>query len=310
MSAVYVNGSGAVSPAGWGVEPLRAAVEKSVSLPPTMITREGRDWPVPVLKAPPPLSKPPFLAHPRLRRSSSISQFAMAAACEALEGESGAPRDTKSIGVIVTVFSGCVNYSRRFYDEVLKNPATASPMLFPETVFNAPASHVSAFLGSSAINYTMVGDKGTYIVALATAANWIVEGRVDECLVIGAEEIDWLSAEALALFPRQLPLSEGAGALLLSAKAGKGVALDLVTSEFLYSQHGRASAGEQMLKELSSPRQNPAIGNILGEGLMASTAWECVLAADSLAANGSHRLRSVPVQGFHQHAVGARFERI
>ena len=40
-----------------------------------------------------------------------------------------------------------IRYSERFFGEVLENPATASPMLFPETVMNAPASHMAAYLG-------------------------------------------------------------------------------------------------------------------------------------------------------------------
>jgi 3-oxoacyl-(acyl-carrier-protein) synthase len=77
---------------------------------------------------------------------------------------------------VVCVFSGCVNYSSRFYSETLKDPATASPLVFPETVFNAPASHLSAFLGNSAINYTLVGDSGTFLIGLAMAAQWLSDG--------------------------------------------------------------------------------------------------------------------------------------
>jgi len=38
------------------------------------------------------------------------------------------------------------------YDETLRDPTTASPLFFPETVFNAPASHIAALLGTTAIN--------------------------------------------------------------------------------------------------------------------------------------------------------------
>ena len=70
--------------------------------------------------------------------------------------------------------SGSVNYSRRFYDETLKDPATASPLVFPETVFNAPASHLAALLGTTAINYTLVGDPGTFLQGIALAADWLL----------------------------------------------------------------------------------------------------------------------------------------
>ena len=53
--------------------------------------------------------------------------------------------------------------------------------------------------------------------ALDTAAFWIGSGIVEDCLVIAAEECDWLSAEALTYYHPKLIGSEGAGALLLSA---------------------------------------------------------------------------------------------
>jgi 3-oxoacyl-[acyl-carrier-protein] synthase II len=57
--------------------------------------------------------------------------------------------------------------------------------------------------------------------ALDTAAFWIRSGIVEECLLIAAEECDWLSAEALTYYHPKLIASEGAGALLLSA-SGSG----------------------------------------------------------------------------------------
>src|SRR3712207_7831863 len=41
------------------------------------------------------------------------------------------------------VSNGGVIYTKRFYHEVVESGAeAASPLLFPETVFNAPASHL------------------------------------------------------------------------------------------------------------------------------------------------------------------------
>jgi 3-oxoacyl-(acyl-carrier-protein) synthase len=140
----------------------------------------------------------------------------MAAGLEALGSNSEAVTNgSLQLGVIVCVMSACVNYSRRFYDEALKDPSTASPLVFPETVFNAPASHIAAFLGSRAINYTLVGDPGTFLVGLATAADWLSTGKVDGCLIVGAEEADWLTAEAYALFQPAIIMGEGAGALFI-----------------------------------------------------------------------------------------------
>ena len=63
------------------------------------------------------------------------------------------------LAVIFAVASGSVVYTRRFYEQVTKQGAkAASPMLFPETVYNAPASHLAALLGIDGATYTLVGD--------------------------------------------------------------------------------------------------------------------------------------------------------
>lgn len=325
---VFIGGIGAVSPAGWNLAALRDALAKNEPLPPQELSRPGLERALRILRVPPPNPRPAFMAHARLRRTSPITQFAVSAALEAL-----GPRDpgsTSRIGVVVCVFSGCVNYSRRFYDETLKDPATASPLVFPETVFNAPASHISAYLGSTAINYTLVGDAGTFLVGMATAANWLLEGKVEECLVVGTEEIDWLTSDAVRLFDRRKVLSEGAGAVLLR-RTGT-VQLRGITDEHLYKSGGKVEALANMKAQLPQPAGATLLADstssdagisaeeshlwkgwpgarispkkILGEGLMASAAWQVVAAADAIA-NGSASKALISVAGFHQHAVGA-----
>src|SRR4029079_3700582 len=118
------------------------------------------------------------------------TRYAVVAAVEAL-GADAAPERTGRLGLILCVMSGGVPYSRRVFDEVLKDPPSASPLVFPETVFNAPSSHLATLLGTTAINYTLVGDPGAYLQGVALGADWLQRGRVDGCLVVGAEEIDW-----------------------------------------------------------------------------------------------------------------------
>ena len=243
MSDLVVHGLGAVSPAGWGVEAMRQAVLGAQPLPTQAVPRPGWAQPLRVRRVPLPSPRPAFLAHPRLRRTSPITHFVVAAALEALGDDlepvqSGALR----LGVLFTTMIGCVHYSRRFFDETLKDPTTASPLVFPETVFNAPASHLAAFLGTRAINCTLVGDPGTFLQGVATAADWLLQDRVDGCLVIGAEEADWLVADAYRLFSRQVVLSEGAGALYLRACATAGSLVRLARSRIRSSSSVSAIA--------------------------------------------------------------------
>jgi 3-oxoacyl-[acyl-carrier-protein] synthase II len=215
VSEIFVCGTGAVSPAGWGMKAFREALARGEGVPTKELPRPGHT-PLHVRQVPPALPRPAFLAHARLRRTSSIAHYSVSAALEALGDD--AARVIKGelrLGIIYCALTGCVNYSRRFYDEVLKDPSTASPVVFPETVYNSPASHLAALVGTTGINYTLVGDPGTFIQGLVLAADWLTDNRVDGCLVIGAEEMDWLTAGAVHLFERKTIFSDGAGALYL-----------------------------------------------------------------------------------------------
>jgi len=338
VNRVFVHGHGAVSPAGWGIGPLRDALAKGTPLPGKPLSRPGWEKSVAVRQVPPPEPRPQFLAHPRLRRTSPISHYVVAAAIEAIGGDAPLMAGGNlRLGVVLCAMSGCVNYSRRFYDETLRDPATASPLVFPETVFNAPASHLAAVLCAPTINYTLVGDPGTFLQGLALAGHWLLEDRVDACVVVGGEESDWLVADALQLFSRQTVHGDGAGALYLKKSAGNGALCELkcVTDSNLFTRNqGRALAARQVRNALppcsagqllvdsrqNIPRLDAAEAGawrdwsgarvspktILGEALMAASAWQCVVAIDALKDNRYHAA-SVSVVGCNQQAIGAHF---
>jgi 3-oxoacyl-(acyl-carrier-protein) synthase len=140
----------------------------------------------PVLRVPAEGATTPKFA--RLRRTSPISKLAAAAAVEALGEErlAAIAAGTLRVGVIFTLTNGCVNYSNRFFAEALADPAMASPILFPETVFNAPSSHLSAMIGSVSPNDTLIGDSSGFFTGIDLAVEWIERGDVDGCLVGGA----------------------------------------------------------------------------------------------------------------------------
>jgi len=272
-----------------------------------------------------------------LRRTSSITHHVVAAALEAIGTDASlVANGSLRLGIVLCVMSGCVNYSRRFYDEVLRDPGTASPLVFPETVFNAPASHLASLLGTPALNYTLVGDPGTFLGGVALAANWLADDRVDACLVVGAEEADWLTSDAFHLFSRRIILSDGAGALYLKKTRGGALAeLQCVTDCHLFVQlPDRARAAKQARAQLPACSANQLLADglqnlslldaaeadawqdwraarispktILGEGLMAAAAWQCVVAIDALNQCG-YTAANVSVVGCNQQAIGAHF---
>ncbi len=329
MSRIFIHGTGAVSPAGWGVAALCEAVKQGVPLPCQDVQRPGWDELLAVRLVPAPAVRSAFLAHPRLRRAGAMAQHTVGAVLEALGDDVARVQSGElRLGIIVCMMAGGVTYSRRFYEEVMKAPETASPLIFPETVFNAPASHVGAYLGSKTINYTLVGDNGTVLQGLALGAGWLDSGRADACVVIGTEEVDWVVADALRLFQPRTIYSGGAGAVYLK-KAVSDVELKAVTDSFVFTrqqdcvvaarlvraQLPSGSAGE-LLCDCGSrfadwtgwPGQRLTLKPVLGEAFDASAAWQCVVAAHTLHAK-EFSAANISVAGVNQQAIGARFAR-
>jgi 3-oxoacyl-[acyl-carrier-protein] synthase II len=203
--------------------------------------------------------------HPRLRRASAISRFAAAAGLEALQA-AGVKLDSQSaerIALVFAISNGGVIYTKRFYREIVEAGAqSASPLLFPETVFNAPASHLAAILGITGATYTLVGDSAVGLLAIKMADDLMANEALDYCLVVGAEEADWILCDAyrrwrlLRLTPpvepfsdkkRGMILSEGAGAVLL-ARDG------LVVIEGIHPgmSYGKRAEAEEALKQILS----------------------------------------------------------
>ena len=329
MSAVAVGGIGVVSPAGWGLKALREVLANGTPCTVQQLSRPGIDRPLNIRHVPAPAERPACFQHPRLRRASAITRFAVSAGLEALGKNEVARR-----GIITCVMSGCVQYSRRFYHEVLDNPAAASPLLFPETVFNAPASHLGSVLGNISINYTLVGDPATFLQGIALGATWIADGRLDGCLVVGAEEVDWVTSESFRMFDKGFLLAEGAGAIYLRERRQQSeVTVECVTDAHLYAGRSRAQAATAMRAQLppadllvdgrqgmarqdraeieawrdwTGQRVSPKM--MLGEGLMAASPWQCIAAIDALQ-QGRCSSAVVSVVGCNQQAIGAQFVR-
>ncbi len=248
---IRITGTGAVSPAGWGVPALMEALDSGTRPALSELSRERKSGPpvvTPVLRVPPAPSTLP--KSPRLRRVSPISKFAVAAAIEALGPDRAAlaAAGELRLGVVCTLLNGCVNYSNRFFGEVLADPSVASPILFPETVFNAPSSHLSALFNSTAPNDTILGDSAEIFTALEIATEWLLRGDCDGVLVVAPEEIDWLSAEALGLYSRQAVPAEGAAALYLEIGAEGPPVLAIPDPVLLAPGGDRAAALRDLMK--------------------------------------------------------------
>ncbi len=257
--------------------------------------------------------------HARLRRASAISRFAAAAGLAAL-AEAKTPPSLDRIALVFAISNGGVIYTRRFYAEIVKSGAqSASPLLFPETVFNAPASHLAAILEISGASYTVVGDGAVGILALKLADDLLASEDVDTCLVVAAEEIDSLVCEAYRQWRflrdpkkpetgRGMIMSEGAGAVLLKRSEGE-MEIDQIVPGANFFRRSEASArlggvasrlknkigfcvgsgngtfidrAERAAVGDEMPVYSPKIA--LGESVGASVFWQLITAAKALEA--------------------------
>jgi 3-oxoacyl-[acyl-carrier-protein] synthase II len=126
------------------------------------------------------------------RRMGRISRMAVAASIEAME-DSGIKLDTidkGKIGVIVGTAYGSSSHVEDFYLSLLNDgPRGAQPFLFPETVPNAPASHIAMFHGITGPNTTFCQNDISAEVAILYARNLLLQNIVDVVLVGGADEL-------------------------------------------------------------------------------------------------------------------------
>ena len=269
--SLAIAGMGWVTPLGNSVDAVWERLLRGDEASATPISEQFADRSYSAFRVPE--SAVTGLAHPRLRRASVISRFAATAGLEALQA-AGVKVDSQNAGRIALIFAisnGGVIYTKRFYRDVVETGAqAASPLLFPETVFNAPASHLGAILGVTGTTYTVVGDGAVGLLAIKMAEDVMTDKSLDYCLVVGTEEIDWLlcdayrrwrllrSAPPIEPFGKQkrgMILSEGAGAIVLArlprrsaAEAGEGS----ITIECAHPGgcYGKRAEAEEILKRI------------------------------------------------------------
>jgi hypothetical protein len=258
----------------------------------------------------------------------------MEAAGQALANQDAAAR--AQTGLIVAFSTGCLAYSRRFFESIVtQGQKTASPALFPETVFNSPVSHIAAVFRLEGAAYALAGDETAWIAALKTAWLWLEEERVKQVLVMGAEEFDSAGLDAYQnagwLKQRRpeaafIPAEGAAGVLVRRTKPGDSKIISRLEDGFIYRSKTEALAAAQRCLEhfdssLPCPRtaQRHWLRDIewqllqarcletderayLGEAVTASAAWNTLRALGML--TPEHPRLLLPVWG-GTHQIGA-----
>jgi 3-oxoacyl-(acyl-carrier-protein) synthase len=186
-SRVIVTGGGAVSPFGAGVEPLVLGVSSGRRA-------QGRTDGGRVARVPPAaVAACPFGAN-AWRRLDLGSKMAAAAAYEALQAagypaEVPRPADDAGIATLLGTMTAGIETLRAFLGALFREgPESVSPMQFPFTVPNAPASQCSILLGLQGPNLTICEMEASGLAAVATAADLIRSGAIEAAVAGGVDE--------------------------------------------------------------------------------------------------------------------------
>jgi 3-oxoacyl-(acyl-carrier-protein) synthase len=219
---VVVSGYSAISAAGAGLDPVLAALAGNRSaLTPVPDDPAGLCWGrAGFFKA------SEYMPPLKARKMDRASQFAAAAAGLALKDAGIDPKslDPERIGIALGCGFGGVNNSAEFLTGYFREGVDGlTPMLFPNTVSNAPASNVSIEHGLKGPNVTQVQRFCSAESALLMACRFIQEGRADVMLTGGIDELTPLLLSGfkalgqLRSFGRQF--GEGCGILVLESAA-------------------------------------------------------------------------------------------
>lgn len=133
-----------------------------------------------------------FMPAMTYRRMSSISRMAVAASIEAV-ADSGLCLDKMNrerVAVVMGTSYGSSSHVDGFYCSLLADgPRGAQPLLFPETVPNAPASHISIYHNIQGPNVTFCQNEISAETGMAYARSLLDGNGVDVVLLGGAEEL-------------------------------------------------------------------------------------------------------------------------
>lgn len=128
----------------------------------------------------------------RLLRTTFISQLALTAGILCVQdAKVRITKDNSSkIGIFFATSQGSINAVEKIYKNLLSTgPQSVDPLLFAETVFNAPASLLSIKLGIRGPCVVMPMGNGGSGSVLAYAIHYLRTGLIDYALVGAADEL-------------------------------------------------------------------------------------------------------------------------
>lgn len=189
-SDIVITGIGVASSAGFGSEALwEALIEKRRCFRSVVSPRgKGKERLCAAIN-----DVDAFLADKRWRRAAEISKFSIAAIRLALEdaGIDPAKWNSREAGLVTAVTHGAIRFTIEFHESVVvEGPAAASPMVFSDSVLNAPAGNSSIAFNVKGGAHTVIGDLGAGMLSVSTAIRTMRYSGLKVCLAGATEEFD------------------------------------------------------------------------------------------------------------------------
>lgn len=186
---VYISGLSCLSPYGLSISKLFASLMEFpefsdatlVGVPPHELRYFGLADLGPALAH--------FVPPLKRRKMSRLSRMAVTTAGLALR-HAGLEGDLSRCGVVLGTGFASTSQSELFYQNMcVSGFVKANPGLFPETVPNSPAGQVSIRFGLQGPNTTICQQSLSSELALMTGFDLIRDGKLDQVVVIGLEEM-------------------------------------------------------------------------------------------------------------------------
>jgi len=191
-----ITGIGTVSPFG----PLRGFIARKEMEPRTVTA-----WPTQGVRRAflvepfRPADVVPGLKTRRLDRLSVWCLVATALAIQDARLDLNA-EDRSRIAVVLGTGFGCIELTEAFYQSIATNGyASSDPIIFPETLTNAPAAHVARVFGLRGPNITLTHKGLSGESALIQAASLLRSGQADLAIVLSGDTLtrpmyEWFEA--------------------------------------------------------------------------------------------------------------------
>lgn len=227
MSDIVITGIGVISPLGVGRESFWAGCREARSGIKKITAFDTDSFDCRIAGCIDDFDPREFMSPRVYRRMSRISRMAVAASLEALE-DSGLDLDTmdrERVAVILGTSYGSSSHVEDFYVSLLKEgPRGAQPFLFPETVPNAPASHIAMTHKVTGPNTTFCQNEISAESAILYARDLLTHNMADVVFAGGAEELSQMlfsCYDALGALCRAKVREDGS----VQPEPGKGLVL-------------------------------------------------------------------------------------